>query len=98
MEEGIIYILTNPATPDYIKIGTTTRQDLKTRMKELYSTGVPFPFSLYYAVKISNAKNIEKQLHQIFSIHRDNSDREFFRMDPERAMVALRLTGGQPII
>ena len=92
--EGIIYILTNRAMPDYIKIGFTARADIKARLKELYSTGVPFPYELHYAVKVTNAKNTETMLHQIFSVHRENMDREFFRMDPERAMLALKLTGG----
>ena len=92
--EGIIYILTNRAMPDYIKIGFTARVDIKARLKELYSTGVPFPYELHYAVKVTDAKNTETMLHQIFSVHRENMDREFFRMDPERAMLALKLTGG----
>ena len=92
--EGIIYILTNRAMPDYIKIGFTARADIKARLKELYSTGVPFPYELHYAVKVTDAKNTETMLHQIFSVHRENMDREFFRMDPERAMLALKLTGG----
>lgn len=95
--EGIIYILTNIAMPDYIKIGLTTREDIKVRLNELYSTGIPFPFELHYAVKVTNVKNTEKMLHQIFSIHRENMDREFFRMDPERTMLALKLTGGSVI-
>ena len=92
--EGIIYILTNTAMPDYIKIGLTTREDIKIRLNELYSTGVPFPFELHYAMKVTDVKSTEKMLHQIFSVHRENMDREFFRMDPERAMLALKLTGG----
>ena len=95
--EGIIYILTNRAMPDYIKIGLTTREDIRTRINELNTTGVPFPFVLYYAVKVSNAKSTESMIHQMFSIHRENMSREFFRMEPERAIYALKLTGGQEI-
>lgn len=97
MTDGIIYILTNPAIPDYIKIGYTAREDIKKRLNELYSTGVPFPFKLHYAVKVENAKEIESKLHKIFSIHRENMDREFFKMDPERAKLTLDLLGGTPI-
>ncbi|MGL4389234.1 MAG: GIY-YIG nuclease family protein [Brevinema sp.] len=85
MSEGIIYILTNPAMPGFIKIGMTQREDIKQRMKELYSTGVPFPFDLHYAMKIDDVKITESLLHQIFSVHRENMEREFFKMDPERA-------------
>jgi len=40
----IVYLLTNPAMPGLIKIGRTTRKDIKARMRELYTTGVPLPF------------------------------------------------------
>ena len=33
--------------PNLIKIGYTTRDDLNTRIKELYTTGVPLPFISY---------------------------------------------------
>ena len=39
--EGIIYLLSNPAMPGILKIGKTTKEDVKLRMKELYSSGVP---------------------------------------------------------
>ena len=34
MNEGIIYVLTNPAMPDMVKIGKTN-QDLQERLKQL---------------------------------------------------------------
>ncbi|MFN3446329.1 MAG: GIY-YIG nuclease family protein, partial [Bacteroidia bacterium] len=43
MEQGLIYILTNPAMPGLVKIGKTNRADVKQRMFELYSTGGPVP-------------------------------------------------------
>ena len=33
MEQGVIYILTNPSFPDYIKIGYAT--DLERRLRQL---------------------------------------------------------------
>ena len=42
--KGIVYVLTNSVMPGLVKIGMTTRLDIDTRMKELYSTGVPVPF------------------------------------------------------
>jgi len=95
--EGIVYILTNKAMPKYIKIGYTDNKDIKKRLKDLYKTGVPFPFELYYAIKVANAKQIENGIHNVFSIHRENDKREFFRMDPERAKFALDLAKGKEI-
>ena len=45
-EKGVIYILTNPSFPQYIKIGYAT--DIKQRIDELNrSTAVPFAFRIY---------------------------------------------------
>ena len=47
--EGIIYLLSNPAMRGIIKIRKPTKEDVKLRMKELYSSGVPFPIECEYA-------------------------------------------------
>ena len=53
MEEGIVYILTNPAMQNLVKIGMTTRLEVGTRMSELYTTGVPVPaFECSFAGKL----------------------------------------------
>ena len=49
---NIVYVLTNPAMPDIVKIGMTDREDVQRRMAELYSTGVPFPFDCVIARQI----------------------------------------------
>ena len=44
---GIVYVLSNPAMPDYVKVGKTSGiepKDVLVRMKELDSTGVPRAF------------------------------------------------------
>ena len=43
-EVGYVYILSNEAMSGLYKIGVTSREDLDRRMKELFTTGVPFPF------------------------------------------------------
>ena len=52
MEYGIVYLLTNPVMPGLVKIGMTTREDIDTRMRELYSTGVPVPFECQFACRV----------------------------------------------
>ena len=64
----IVYILTNSAFPDYVKIGRT--KNLKKRLQQLDSTSVPLPFECYYAVEVKDAKKIEKLLHGAFSSKR----------------------------
>lgn len=51
MEEGIVYVLKNPAMPGLVKIGITTRAEVHIRMTELYTTGVPLPFECSFAAK-----------------------------------------------
>ena len=88
---GIVYVLTNPAMPDLVKIGMTRRNEIASRLKELYSTGVPFPFECAYAVTVNDAKQVEDALHQAFDPNRENRDREFFKIDPEQAIVILNM-------
>jgi len=50
----IIYILTNPAIPDLIKIGKTT--NLVERINSLSRhSGVPVPFECYFACEVEDA-------------------------------------------
>jgi hypothetical protein len=91
MEEGIVYVLKNPAFPNLIKIGITLRDEVQIRMSELYSTGVPFPFECVYAGKVKDAKKVERSLHQAFNPNRVNPSREFFDIDESQAIVILKL-------
>lgn len=86
-----VYILINEGMPGLCKIGYTTRNDVKERAKELYTTGVPYPFQIYYACQVQNCKNIEKTLHKLFDEFRVNHNREFFKIDPEKVILALQL-------
>ena len=50
MSKGIVYVLSNPAMPDIVKIGKT--RDINQRLSSLYSTGVPLPFKCVYAKEV----------------------------------------------
>jgi hypothetical protein len=89
--EGIVYVLKNPAFPDLIKIGITTRDEVQIRMSELYTTGVPFPFECAFAGKVKDAKKIESALHHAFANSRVNPSREFFEMEESQAIAILTL-------
>lgn len=88
---GIVYVLSNRAMPGLVKIGMTTRKELDSRLKELYTTGVPVPFDVDYAceVKASNCAKLEKALHTAFEPDRININREFFRIKKEQAIAIL---------
>lgn len=74
--------------PEYIKIGFT-HGDVKERIKQLDRTGVPLPFEIYYAATVGDAQREEKWLHSIFADRRARDTREFFKMNPEYAALAL---------
>ena len=96
---NIVYVLTNPAMPGFVKIGMTDGPDVQARMNSLYSTGVPFPFECAIAWEIEgrDALAIETALHTAFGPQRVNPSREFFEIDPEQAQVLLRVIPGRDV-
>ena len=87
----IVYVLTNPSMPGFVKIGMTTGDDVGLRLGQLYTTGVPFPFDLAFACRVPNAEEVEKALHKAFAPYRPNPKREFFKIDTEQAIAILKL-------
>ncbi len=87
----IIYVLTNEAMPGYVKIGRTN-SSIEQRMKELsVATGVPLPFTCFYACTVKDSFFAEKQIHETFADNRINPKREFFIISPERVRSLLKL-------
>jgi hypothetical protein len=86
-----VYVLTNEAMPGIVKIGRTAQDDVRSRIDQLYTTGVPVPFKLEFACRVENSSEIEQALHRAFSPYRVNPKREFFRIDAEQAIVILKL-------
>ncbi len=92
--QGVIYILTNPSFPDYVKIGYA--DNVNTRLKELNrSECIPFAFRLYAFYKV-NKRLTDMKLHQMIdklnpnlrSIEEFNGKtrkREFYNMSPSDA-------------
>ena len=74
---GVVYVLSNPAIPNMIKIGRTDRP-IEQRMRELDDTGVPLPFVCVAAWEFENAPTVEKALHRAFADRRVRPSREFF--------------------
>lgn len=93
---GIVYILTNDAMPGIIKIGIT-ESTIEDRIKSLDNTSLPLPFRFYFAIETKRFKEIEKLLHNAFSDHRIRDSREFFRIDLERAVAALKIAGDKEL-
>jgi len=86
-----VYLLTNQAMPNLVKIGHTRNKEVEDRMKEIDKTGVPLPFECYYAAEVEDGPTVEKALHSAFTESRVRGNREFFEIDPNRAKVILEL-------
>lgn len=95
---GVIYILTNPSFPDYVKIGYA--DDIKTRLNQLNrSECIPFAFRVYATYEVSN-RLVDLKLHNLIdqlnpnlrSIETFNGKqrkREFYAMSPDEAYAIL---------
>lgn len=86
----IVYILTNEAMPGLVKVGKTNN-DLAARIRQLYQTGVPLPFELFFACEVIDAAVAESRILDAFGDHRISRNREFLRIAPERVKAALLL-------
>ena len=97
-KKGVIYILTNPSFPDYVKIGYA--DDIDKRLKQLNrSECIPFAFRVYATYEV-NSRLSDLKLHEIIdklnpdlrSIDDFNGQkriREFYAMKPEEAYAIL---------
>lgn len=97
-KKGVIYILTNPSFPDYVKIGYA--DDIEKRLKQLNrSECIPFAFRVYATYEV-NSRLSDLKLHSIIdklnpdlrSIDDFNGQkrvREFYAMKPEEAYAIL---------
>ncbi len=93
-KSGVIYILTNPSFPDYVKIGYA--HNIESRLKQLNrSETIPFAFRVYAVYEV-DSELTDKELHKL--IDKLNPDlrtienfdgkeriKEFYAMSPEDA-------------
>lgn len=95
---GYVYVATNPAMPDIVKIGRTSQDDPESRISQLFNTSVPVPFDLQYAAAVpDDPKQVENALHIAFGPQRVHSNREFFKIEPEQAIAVLKLIDARDI-
>lgn len=93
-KQGIVYVLTNRAMPDYVKVGRTagnSSKDVVDRMKQLDNTSVPLPFDCEYAAVVDNFVAVERTLLTAFEDRRVRN-REFLQeVAPHRIKAILKL-------
>ena len=95
---GVIYILTNPSFPEYVKIGYAN--DLEKRLEELNrSECIPFAFRVYAYYEVQERlqdktihnmiDNINPNLRAIESFNGKKRKKEFYAMSPDDAYLIL---------
>jgi hypothetical protein len=92
---GFVYVISNEASfgPGVCKIGMTRRLDPMDRVKELGDASVPALFDVHAFAYCEDAPVLEKFLHERFSqrrVNRVNWRKEFFYIEPQEALAALR--------
>lgn len=97
-KKGVIYILTNPSFPEYVKIGYA--DDVQKRLKQLNkSECVPFAFRIYAVYEVDSRLS-DKKVHAIIDKLNPNLRsieefegkprvREFYAMEAEDAYLIL---------
>ena len=86
--KGYVYVLTNEAMPGLVKIGRS-KHAAGVRAKQIYKgdTGVPLPFDVHFECLFDDCIEGEALVHEELQDERVNPNREFFRLDPEKAML-----------
>ena len=84
---GWVYIITNAAMPDLVKVGYSTK-DPDLRAAELSHTGSPLPYVVVYELLIRNPFEIEQKTHALLRDRREG--KEWFRCSVESAIKCVR--------
>lgn len=90
MAKGFIYIMTNPALRDMVKIGYAS--DVEVRRKQLSTTALPYDYEVYATYETSGNledKKLHKMIDNLNPDLRVTSNREFFVMSPKEAFELL---------
>lgn len=86
MAKGYIYIMTNPALKDMVKIGYAA--DVEARRKQLSTTALPYEYEVYATYETSGKledKKLHKMIDNLNPDLRVTNNREFFLMSPREA-------------
>ena len=84
---GYVYAMSNESMPGLIKVGFTTN-DPRTRASELYTTGVPAPFRVEFAILVDDPIWMEREFHEQYSEYRVQG-REFFKLSLHEIITGL---------
>lgn len=103
MPKGVIYILTNPSFPEYVKIGYA--DNMEQRLRQLNNSEcTPFAFRVYATYEVENRltdlklhsliDKLNPDLRSIDNVEGKKRVREFYAMTPEDAYEILEAIAG----
>jgi hypothetical protein len=84
---GWVYVITNEAMPDLVKVGFSTK-DPELRAKKLGSTGNPHPYAVAYDALVYAPRDMERRVHEKLADVREG--KEWFRCSVSLAVAAIR--------
>ena len=88
-----VYILSNPALPNMLKIGYT-KHEPEIRAKQISaSTGVALPYKVEWAFQCFNGEQLEQEVHEELASYRVNQNREFWERPWVEAQEAIEKLG-----
>lgn len=97
--QEMVYLLSNDSIPGWVKIGRTNSIDR--RLKELYNTSVPLPFSLVKSIitnTFEESSILENSIHNIIDTinpslrkNTEANKREFFKMTSDEGKSVFQL-------
>lgn len=85
---GYVYVLSNISMPGIVKIGKSNAGGHK-RAHDLFVTGVPTKFRVEFEIYVYDPLHLEQAVHESLDKSRVGADREFFRCDPNDAIIAI---------
>jgi hypothetical protein len=84
---GYVYIMSNPAFPNLLKIGKS--KNPQRRRKTLSATSAPHPFHIEFQLESDNYHDLEKNVQKYLGRYRVNKRREFFETDVSTAKASI---------
>lgn len=90
LPEEWVYILQNPAFPQKLKIGRTSRTP-EIRARELSGTGLPEEYSVIAKFRTNASERVERRVHRRLKAYRTNDAREFFAVSPSKAKEMIQI-------
>ncbi|MBF0259852.1 MAG: GIY-YIG nuclease family protein [Desulfamplus sp.] len=93
--KGWVYIITNKAMPDILKVGFTMK-DPEIRAGELNHTGTPHPYKVEYHILIENPQAIEQKVHR--QLYGKREGKEWFKCPIGDAIASIKTVAGAGVL